>query len=245
MNMGGYIRQMKTTVNTSASLDWDMKKLVKGLKFRAMFSYDLYASGFTKATQAYNRYGFYQAKSPDEESYWTWDHTDVAFDGIHADTEGLSFLNGGRGQSSYYKFNTQLSLNYDRLFNEKHDVHVMVLGQLDNSVSNSAASLYLPYNMLYMSARATYTFDNRYTAEVNVGINGSEQFSKENRWGIFPAVSVGWTLSEEKFFKDNIDRKWIDFFKIRASYGIVGNDRLGESRFLYWTTCAWLTIRAG
>lgn len=233
MNQGGYIRQMKTTVNTSASLDWDMKKLVKGLKFRAMFSYDLYASGFTKGIQAYNRYGFYQAKSPDEESYWTWDHTDVAFDGIHADTEGLSFPGGGRGQSSYYKFNTQLSLNYDRLFNEKHDVHVMVLGQLDNSVSNSAASLYLPYNMLYMSARATYTYDNRYTAEVNVGVNGSEQFSKENRWGIFPAVSVGWTLSEEKFFKDNIDRKWIDFLKIRASYGIVGNDRLGESRFLY------------
>ena len=87
--------------------------------------------------------------------------------------------------------------------------------------------------MLYMSARATYTYDNRYTAEVNVGVNGSEQFSKENRWGIFPAVSVGWTLSEEKFFKDNIDRKWIDFLKIRASYGIVGNDRLGESRFLY------------
>lgn len=106
----------------------------------------------------------------------------------------------------------------------------MVLGQLDNSVSNSAASLYLPYNMLYMSARATYTYDNRYTAEVNVGVNGSEQFSKENRWGIFPAVSVGWTLSEEKFFKDNIDRKWIDFLKIRASYGIVGNDRLGESQ---------------
>lgn len=44
---------------------------------------------------------------------------------------------------------------------------------------------------------------------------------------------MGWTLSEEKFFKDNIDRKWIDFLKIRASYGIVGNDRLGESRFLY------------
>lgn len=46
---------------------------------------------FTKGIQAYNRYGFYQAKSPDEESYWTWDHTDVAFDGIHADTEGLEF----------------------------------------------------------------------------------------------------------------------------------------------------------
>lgn len=233
MNHGGYVRQMKTTVNTSASLDWDMNRLVKGLKIRAMFSYDLYASGFTKATQAYNRYGFYQAKSADEASYWTWDHTDSSFDGIHADTKGLNFLNGGRGQGSAYKFNTQVSINYDRLFNEKHDVHVMLLGQMDNSVSNSPASLYLPYNMLYMSARATYTFDNRYTAEVNMGLNGSEQFAKENRWGLFPAVSVGWTLSEEKFFKDNVDVKWIDFIKFRASYGVVGNDRLGETRFLY------------
>lgn len=233
MNMGGYIRQMKTTVNSSAALDWDLKRWIKGLKVRAMFSYDLYASGFIKATQAYNRYGFYQAKSPEEQSYWTWDHTDVAFDGMHADTEGLNFLNGGRGQSSYYKFNTQLSINYDRLFGEKHDVHVMLLGQMDNSVSNSAASLYLPYNMLYMSTRATYTFDNRYTAEVNVGINGSEQFSKENRWGVFPAVSVGWVLSEEPFFKNHVDPKWINFLKFRVSYGIVGNDRLGETRFLY------------
>jgi len=233
MNLGGYIRQMKSTLNSSAAIDWDMGNWVKGLKLRAMFSYDLYATGFIKATRSYNRYGFHQATGPDDQSYFEVQHTDSAFDGIHAETS-LNFYNGGRGQSSMYKFNSQLQLNYDRLFNERHDFHLLFLGQLDNSVSNAAYSLYLPYNMLYFSGRATYTFDNRYTAEVNLGINGSEQFAKENRFGVFPAVSLGWTLSEEPFIKNNIDPKWLDFFKLRASFGIVGNDRLSDqTRFLY------------
>ena len=233
MNLGGYIRQMKTTVNSSAAFDWDLKKYVKGLKFRAMFSYDLYAMGFIKATRGYNRYGFHQATGPDDQSYWTHDYSDNAFDGYHAE-DGLSYYQGGRGQQSTYKFNAQVSLNYSRVFNEKHNFSAMVLGQYDNYVSNAANSLYLPYNMLYVSGRASYTFDDRYIAEVNVGINGSEQFAEDNRFGIFPAFSLGWAISEEDFFKNNIDSKWVDYFKLRASYGIVGNDRVADgARFLY------------
>lgn len=233
MNLGGYIRQMKTTVNSSAAIDWDMGGLVKGMSLRAMFSYDLYSMGYLKGTRGYNRYGFHQATGPDDKSYFEQQYSDNSFDGMHAE-DGLSFPGGGRGQSSYYKFNSQLSLKYDRLFNEKHDVHVMVLGQIDNRVSNGSESLYLPYNMLYVSGRATYTFDQRYTAEINLGVNGSEQFAKDNRFGIFPAISVGWTVSQESFIKDNIDNKWLDFLKLRASYGIVGNDRVPDgARFLY------------
>lgn len=233
MNLGGYIRQMKTTVNSSAALDWDMGGLLEGLSARAMFSYDLYALGWIKGTRGYNRYGFFQAEGPDELSYFKRQYSDNAFDGYHAE-DGLSFYQGGRGQSSEYKFNTQLSIKYDRTFKEKHDVHAMVLGQLDNMVSNSGASLFLPYNMLYISGRLAYTYDNRYTAELNLGINGSEQFAKGKRIGVFPAVSVGWTISQEGFFKNNIDSKWVDFLKLRASYGVVGNDRVPDgARFLY------------
>ncbi|MEG2060331.1 MAG: TonB-dependent receptor [Alistipes sp.] len=233
MNLGGYIRQMKTTVNSSAAIDWDMGHLVKGLAFRAMVSYDLYAMGWLKGTRGYNRYGFHQATGPDDTSYFKQEYSDNSFDGTHAE-DGLNFPGGGRGQSSYYKFNTQLSLNYNRTFNEKHDVHAMVLGQMDNTVSNRIESLFLPYNMLYISGRFAYTFDQRYTAEINVGVNGSEQFAKGKRFGVFPAVSLGWTVSQEKFIKDNVDTKWLDFLKLRASYGIVGNDRLADgARFLY------------
>ena len=68
-----------------------MKKLVKGLKFRAMFSYDLYASGFTKGDAGLQPLRFLPGQEPRRGVLRTWDHTDVAFDGIHADTEGLSF----------------------------------------------------------------------------------------------------------------------------------------------------------
>lgn len=232
MNLGGYIRQMKTTVNSSAALEWDAKKLAKGLKFRTMFSYDLYATGYTRGTRGYNRYGFHQATSPTDPSYWTQDHSDNAFDGYHAE-DNLGFSNGGRGQGSTYKFNAQVTASYDRTFADKHEIHAMANAQTDNWVGNGAESLFLPYNMLYFSGRLAYTYDTRYTAEVNIGINGSEQFAKENRFGYFPAVSLGWAVSQEGFFKNNIDAKWVDFLKLRASYGIVGNDRIGGARFLY------------
>ena len=136
--------------------------------------------------------------------------------------------------SSYYKFNTQLQLTYDRQFRQKHNVSAIVLGQYDNYVSNSSVSLYLPYNMLYISGRVNYNYDDRYTAEFNVGINGSEQFAKGKRFGVFPAASVSWNISQEKFIKDNVDRKWLDLLKLRASYGVVGNDKVaGGTRFLY------------
>jgi TonB-linked SusC/RagA family outer membrane protein len=88
----------------------------------------------------------------------------------------------------------------------------------------------LPYNMLGMVGRATYSFDDRYMAEFNFGYNGSEQFAPNNRFGSFPAFSVGWLASNESFLKDN---PIVTNLKFRASYGKTGNDKLGSSRFLY------------
>ena len=82
-----------------------------------------------------------------------------------------------------------------------------------------------------MVGRVTYDWNNRYMAEFNVGYNGSENFAKNNRYGFFPAGSVGWIVSEEPFFKPL--RKVVDYFKLRASWGLVGNDKIGGSRFMY------------
>ena len=80
-----------------------------------------------------------------------------------------------------------------------------------------------------MFQRATYGYDSRYLAEVNIGYNGSEQFAKGHRFG-FSCFSAGWVASNESFLKDN---KTISNLKLRASYGKVGNDKLGSTRFLY------------
>lgn len=65
--------------------------------------------------------------------------------------------------------------------------------------------------------------------EVNIGYNGSENFAPGRRFGFFPAFSIGWVATEESFFNIN----FIDYLKLRASFGLVGNDQIGGDRFLY------------
>ena len=79
--------------------------------------------------------------------------------------------------------------------------------------------------------RVTYDWNNRYMAEVNFGYNGSENFAPGKRFGSFPAGSVGWVVSDEPFFKPV--KKYISFLKLRASWGLVGNDKIGGNRFMY------------
>src|SRR5690606_13688823 len=88
----------------------------------------------------------------------------------------------------------------------------------------------LPYKLLGLASRATYGYDDTYFVELNAGYNGSEQFAKGRRFGFFPAISAAWLVSNEAFFK-NIN--FINLLKLRGSYGQVGNDRIGDRRFLY------------
>ena len=67
----------------------------------------------------------------------------------------------------------------------------------------TSGDLLLPYNVIGIAGRATYDYDRRYFAEVNVGYNGSEQFSPDKRFGLFPAASFGWLITNEGFLQDN------------------------------------------
>lgn len=81
-----------------------------------------------------------------------------------------------------------------------------------------------------MAARVTYDYLNKYLFETNLGINGSENFAKSHRYGVFPSVSVGWIVTEESFMMGT--QHWLDHLKLRASAGISDNDQ-GIGRFLY------------
>src|SRR5690606_1649920 len=109
----------------------------------------------------------------------------------------------------------------------KHNLTGMFLFQRDNWDTFAAD---LPYNILGLVGRATYNYDDRYLAEFNYGYNGSEQFAPANRFGSFPAFSFGWVASNESFLKDN---DFITNLKLRGSFGLTGNDKLGNARFLY------------
>jgi TonB-linked SusC/RagA family outer membrane protein len=83
-----------------------------------------------------------------------------------------------------------------------------------------------------LSARAAYNYAQRYFLELNLGYNGSENFPPGKRYGIFPAFSAGWVLSDEPWLNSP---EWLKILKIRGSYGTVGNDQIGGDRFLFIT----------
>ena len=91
----------------------------------------------------------------------------------------------------------------------------------------------LPNRSLGLAGRLTYAFDKRYLIEANIGFNGSENFAKGKRMGVFPAVAVGWVASEESFLRNSEVLTWL---KVRASVGQVGNDQIPSTRFIYLAT---------
>ena len=215
MNRFGYRNEVRSNLNSSFGLDWDLGNTVtKGLSVKSMISYD---SRSTTATQGSKSERLYLAEvNPvtDQLSY-----------AVKRSDESLLSLS--KGVDSRYTINMQASINYNRKFGEKHDVGGMILGQRDYWETPAGQ---IPFNVLGVAARATYGYDNRYLAELNMGYNGSEQFAPGKRYGFFPAVSVGWVASNEDFLKEN---SIITNLKFRASYGMVGNDQMGNARFLY------------
>lgn len=124
------------------------------------------------------------------------------------------------------------SFNYSRVF-DKHTVNALLLYNQSKQYYYSNSSYPdVPRSYVGLVGRVTYDYASRYMAEFNMGYNGSENFAPGRRFGVFPAGSVGWILSEEKFWKPI--SKVASFFKIRASWGLVGNDKTKDAiRFMY------------
>ena len=122
------------------------------------------------------------------------------------------------------------SLNYNRLFGNIHRVGGLLLYNQKIHTRTQTTDRYqsLPYKHQGIAGRVTYGLKDLYFAEVNVGYNGSENYAKGHRFGIFPAVAVGWMVSGEEWFAPISNT--IDLLKIKASYGKVGNDNIGGGR---------------
>ncbi|SER24629.1 SusC/RagA family TonB-linked outer membrane protein [Pedobacter rhizosphaerae] len=134
--------------------------------------------------------------------------------------------------STVRKLNTQLFLNYDRNF-AKHHVYGLALMNRNTVLKYNSNNVYnfIPANFRGYSGRVGYDFDDKYLFQFNAAYNGSDRFG-DKKYGFFPAVSAGWNISSEKFMKDNL--KFINFLKLRGSYGVVGNDKLGDNYAYYY-----------
>jgi TonB-linked SusC/RagA family outer membrane protein len=131
-----------------------------------------------------------------------------------------------------YMYNIRASVDYQRLFNDKHNIVAKLMGERHMRQQQDLLST----NYIGLAGRVAYGYSNKYFAEANFAYQGSEQFTKENRFGFFPSVSAGWIVSNEDFLKDN---KSISFLKLRASAGQTGNTAYGYSannQYLYLST---------
>lgn len=214
---GGYYRATNTINETNFILDYKMDWLTKGLSAKGMVSFD-YDSYYKKMFKA----DFATYELNDRDNYESMD----AYNQFNSDGE----LAYSKENSTTYKLYMEAQVNYARQFG-KHDVTAMVLyNQNDYRYNSELAKRYQG-----LVGRVTYGYDDRYLAEFNAGYNGSENFLQGKRFGFFPAVSLGWRISNEEFMAGMA--QWLNNLKIRASYGEVGNDIYTVNgtaqRFLY------------
>lgn len=145
-------------------------------------------------------------------------------------------------------FYMEAAVNYARTFGEDHNTQALLvmIGRDFLDGNASTVQLSLPSRNLGISGRFNYDFSNKYFAEFNFGYNGSERFAKNNRFGFFPSFGLGWMISREPFFAGL--RETINRFKLRASFGWVGNDQIGntrEDRFFYLSEVNLASGQAG
>ncbi|WP_341699832.1 SusC/RagA family TonB-linked outer membrane protein [Flavobacterium flavipallidum] len=228
----GYQVSKASTIQTQLELKQDLKSITQGLNARAMTYIRRYS--FYSLSRQYNPFFYNATINPDNDDI-TLNLLNPGGEGSIG-TPGTEYLNYSEGTKNLSsEIYLQTSINYNRTFNDKHDVGGMLINILQNVESGNPGSLQasLPSRNFGLSGRFTYGYDRRYLAEFNFGYNGSERFAKNNRYGFFPSLAVGYVVSNEKFFEPLVDV--ISNLKFRASYGWVGNDQIGNvnDRFFY------------
>ncbi|WP_444104830.1 SusC/RagA family TonB-linked outer membrane protein [Bacteroides sp.] len=228
----GYLNEKNTYLNGSFAMNLDMGFLTKGLKAEVMFSYDASEGRWINRKldtykDGYREYPKYATFMPIEgsDAYMAGGHYTGAYKTGNKYDIDQTIGNGFSHNASDGRTYIQARVDYNRLFNDRHELTAMLLANRGNRTVNNE----LAYHSQGITGRFAYYYNQKYLMEFNFGYNGSENFAPGKRYGFFPAASVGWVVSEEDFMKK---ASWIDFLKVRASYGLVGSDNV-SSRFPY------------
>ncbi|BAV07938.1 TonB-dependent receptor [Filimonas lacunae] len=224
--MLGYKSFSESRMSAQFEVNQNLSALTKGLSFRGIFSTNRYS--YFDLMRAYKPF-YYSVQSYDPNAnYYTlrWLNNQPG-----AAQEFLSYYEGGK--NIYTFIYLQGTLEYNRSFGQ-HNVSGALVGTRQQTQRGNSGSLLqsLPYRNLNYAGRASYAYANKYFLEANFGYNGSERFAKDHRFGFFPTIGAGWVISNENFWKGGITDV-ITRLKLRGSYGLVGNDNIGDQRFFY------------
>lgn len=232
--MRGYKSFSRSRMSAQLELNQKLDFITNGLNFKGIFNTNRYS--YFDLTRQYNP--FY--------------YSSFGYDRI-ANTYSLRWINNTPGQATEYlsfedgvkDINTfmyfQGILDYSKSLGKEHNIAAALIGTrqerlyanaIDPATGQPSLQYSLPYRNLGLSGRVSYNYADRYFIEGNFGYNGSERFADKNRFGFFPTIGGSWMVSREKFWNDDIS-KVISRLKLRASYGLVGNDAIGAQRFFY------------
>lgn len=237
IDISGYNKSRIQDLKTSASLVYDFKKIIPGLKAKIFCNYIMihaYYKNFQKPVL-----------------YYTYDYDDQSYT-LAGSFNGSASL--GESYSKNTTFTQQYSLMYDRLFKEKHHVSALALYELIDYHSNGLGAGRVNFitpliDQMYAGstegmttngsesemgrvsyvARLNYDYAGKYLIETILRVDASAKFAQNNRWGYFPSISLGWNIGEESWMKR---LGYIDNLKLRASYGQSGNDAVGNFQYL-------------
>ncbi|KJF43342.1 collagen-binding protein [Draconibacterium sediminis] len=222
----GYKEYSESLMLAQFELKQDLSFITDGL--RARFLGNTTRNAYFDVIRSYNPF-YYTVTDydPRSEAY------ELTVLNANEGRTSLDYQEGAKYVSS--SFYSEAAVSYDQTYNEKHGVSGLLVGIMRQSLTGNEGTLQasLPSRNLGLSGRFTYSYDTRYFAEFNFGYNGTERFSKEERFGFFPSAGAAWYVSKENFMQGLSGT--ITKLKLKATYGLVGNDQIGDvnDRFFY------------
>ncbi|WEK37673.1 MAG: TonB-dependent receptor [Candidatus Pseudobacter hemicellulosilyticus] len=219
LTQSGYVTEFRSQLWSNIRITQQLDAFLKGLSATAMYSFDNYNNHTISRTKTVDGY---MATGRDANGNLIMEKTSI----------GSNFLGYDRQNGGSRQYYTEAAVNYSNKFG-KSNVSGLVLFNASDRQDAFAGSFIssIPFRYVGLAGRGTYAWDGKYMAEANFGYNGSETFTPKKQFGFFPSYGAGWVVSEEKFFEplSNI----FQFFKVRYSYGLVGNSNIGGRRFAY------------
>ncbi|ATL48704.1 SusC/RagA family TonB-linked outer membrane protein [Chitinophaga caeni] len=224
LTYSGYQRNFENNFNMVTSATHNLDFITKGLSVNALVSlasdYD-----FTKSL----------TRASNEILTYYYDDIEGTYKPTVNNLYRMGKLSRGGGyRGSVRRLNLQANLSYNRSFGNHNISFLALANQLTNNnnyYSNPNVIADIPDNFRGFTGRLSYNYKMKYLLEINAGYNGSDRFASDKKYGLFPAISAGWNISEEPFFKENV--KFVDALKFRGSYGLVGSDKIGSYKYLY------------
>ncbi len=222
--ISGYKESKKFMMLTQLEIDHAFEGKLKGLFARG--TVNLKRDGWYNLTRTYNPF-YYTPEKTIDGSYRLYC--------FNPDT-GTEYLNYSFGSKSLItSMYGEARIGYNKLIAEKHDLNVLLVGSIRTETNTEVTTIQqsLPSRNISTAGRLAYGYDSRYFIEGNFGYNGSERFAQKYRFGFFPSIGAGWMVSNEAFMEST--QKVISKLKLKATYGLVGNDQVGYlwDRFFY------------